>query len=112
MTGPDISHLRNREMGLWRRTAVDDGAGGQRTTWVLQGTVRVRISQPTGTETMVGAAAQAELTHLVYDEPASPIRRGDELRDAALTLRVMRTLQPSDTVYLRADCEEQQPERG
>ncbi len=61
MTGPDISHLRNREMGLWRRTTVPDGAGGHSSTWVLQGSVRVRISQPTGTETMVGAAAQARL---------------------------------------------------
>jgi hypothetical protein len=106
------SHLRNRDMELWRRTTVPDGAGGQQTTWVLQGPVRVRISQPTGTEKMVGAQAQGELTHQVYDEPGSPIRRGDELRDSTLTLRVMRTLRPSELIYLRADCEERQPERG
>ncbi|ANZ42497.1 hypothetical protein BBK82_05005 [Lentzea guizhouensis] len=99
-------------MGLWRRTTVPDGAGGHETIWVQQGTVRVRISQPTGTESKVGDTEQGELTHQVYDEPGSPIRRGDELRDAALTLRVMRVLAPSEAIYLRADCEEQQPERG
>jgi hypothetical protein len=50
------------------------------------------------------------MTHVVYAEPSSDIRREDELRVGALSLDVLAVFQPSESgTYLRADCEAQQP---
>lgn len=107
-----IGHLLNRSVQVWRRAEVDDGTGGQATTWVQVATQRVRISQPTAQERQVAQQAHGDLTHKVYAQPDTDIRRGDELRDTDLVLRVMATLGPSKDAYLRADCEQLQSEGG
>jgi SPP1 family predicted phage head-tail adaptor len=105
-----IGHLLNRTVEVWRRAETDDGTGGQATTWVQTGTHRVRISQPSAQERQVAQQAHSDLTHKVYAQPGTDIRRGDELREAGLTLRVTATVGPSKDIYLRADCEQLQSE--
>lgn len=107
-----LGHLLNRSIEVWRRAEVDDGAGGQVTTWVQTGTPRVRIAQPTTQERQVAQQAHGDLTHKVYALSGTDIRRGDELRDTGLILRVFATLAPSKPAYLRADCEQLQSEGG
>lgn len=107
-----IEHLTNRVLTVRRPVLVTDPGGGQSTTWTEVGEVAVRISQPTATERTVAQQDLAQLTHIVYAAPGADVRRGDELADTALTLRVLATLQPSEPVYLRCECEQRQPDGG
>lgn len=110
-----IGHLLNRTVEIWRRAETDDGAGGRETTWVrIDPARRVRISQPSTQERVVGQQAHGDLTHHVYARHGADLLRGDEIRDpsAGLTLRVKAVLAPSGPAYTRADCEELQSERS
>lgn len=103
-----IDHLLNRRMSLHRRVSTDSGSGGLIDTWVNQGTVACRVSQPSATERMLAHQSGAVHTHAVYLAASADVRRGDRLRDAATgeTWRVMATVYPSVAgTYLRADAE-------
>ncbi|WP_017599201.1 phage head closure protein [Nocardiopsis lucentensis] len=105
-----IGHLLNVEVTLWRRTTVPDGSGGQTTTWVEIGPVRCRISQPSVAERVAARQVGADHTQPIYLAPGTDVHRGDELRRAGQTWRVVAAVVPSEDVYLRADCELIQPE--
>ncbi|MEU9777435.1 head-tail adaptor protein, partial [Streptomyces sp. NPDC047968] len=99
-------HL-NRVLEVRRPTTTDDGAGGQSTTLVLQGTVRAKVDQPSTTERIVAAQSGSRHSHDVYLHPGADVARGDELRgtDAlgtAQTFRVLSVVQPSRPVYSKA----------
>jgi head-tail adaptor len=107
-----VSRLLNTRLEHWRRTRVPDGGGGWEETWAQVGDapVRARVAQPSARERVLADAAQAQLTHVVYLEPSSAVRRGDQLRLGARVFTVLATFEPSvPGTYLRANCEEGQP---
>lgn len=104
------AHELNRTFEVWRATTADDGAGGQTEVVVQAGTARARVSQPTAAERVAADAAGARLDSVLYLAPDADVRRRDELRGDGDTLRVIATTQPSDPVYLRAECEQVQTE--
>lgn len=102
-----IGRYLNRQLEVYRPTLVDDGAGGQETTLVLQGTVRAKVDQPSPQERLVAAQAGSEHSHDIWLLPSADVRRGDELRgtDALGTAQVFRVLsvvQPSRPIYSKA----------
>lgn len=102
-------HL-NRRLEVWRPTTADDGAGGQETTLVLQGTVRAKVDQPSPTERLVAAQAGSKHSHDVFLLPTADVLRGDELRGTdglgqAQKFRTLSVVQPSRPVYSKALCE-------
>ena len=102
---PPIGMHLNRRLEQWRREETPDGSGGTVTTWLLIGTVRARVSQPTAAERVAAQQAGAEHTQPVYVQPRADVRRGDELRGPEGAWRVTAVYRPSEPVYLRADCE-------
>ncbi|MFF0426907.1 head-tail adaptor protein [Streptomyces sp. NPDC004520] len=108
MSGP--GRYLTRRLQVWRTDTVDDGAGGQETSRVLQGTVRVKVDQPSPTERLVAAQAGSKHSHDIWLLPTADVRRGDELRgtDAlgqAQRFRVLSVVQPSRPVYSKAFAE-------
>lgn len=99
-----ISHLLNRRLAHWRRVETATGTGGTESTWERQGDVTARVSQPGAAERIAAAQAEAQLTHAVYLDPASPVARGDELRDGVEVYEVTAVVAPSEAAYRRADC--------
>jgi SPP1 family predicted phage head-tail adaptor len=110
VTIPIGYHELNRGLTVWRPTPVDDGQGGETTELVQRDKVRAKVSQPTAIEQSEAQQAGSSLSMTVHLRPDADVRRGDELRDADLRLRVKWTIFPSDPVYLRADCERIQAE--
>lgn len=102
---PPIGMHLNRRLKQWRREEASDGSGGTVTTWLLIGTVRARVSQPTAAERTAAQQAGAEHTQPVYVQPRADVRRGDDLVGAEGSWRVVAVFRPSEPVYLRADCE-------
>lgn len=109
---PIGAHERRRVLEVWRPDLVDDGAGGQTVTMVEVGEVAALVSQPTAAEQVVAAQAGATLTHVIHVGPEDDVARGDELRGDGDAFRVLSTVQPSEAVYLRANCERRQAESG
>lgn len=110
-----VGHLLNDSVEVWRPSTVPDEGGGQVVTYTQVGVERARLSQPS-TSTRRNVDEQeadqphAELTHQVYLAPGADVRRGDELRQAGLVLRVVATVTPSVPAYLRADAVSRQEE--
>ncbi|MFE5544564.1 head-tail adaptor protein [Streptomyces sp. NPDC056534] len=105
-----VGQYLTRRLQVWRAVTVDDGAGGQDTTRVLQGTVRAKVDQPSPTERLVAAQAGSKHSHDVWLRAGADVRRGDELRgtDAlgqAQRFRVLSVVQPSRPVYSKAFAE-------
>ncbi|MFI2367301.1 phage head closure protein [Streptomyces sp. NPDC018833] len=105
-----IGRYLNRQLEVYRPTTVDDGAGGQETTLVLQGTVRAKVDQPSNADRMLAAQSGSEHDHTVFLQPRANVRRGDELRgtDSLGTdqvFRVLSVVQPSTPVYSKAACQ-------
>nr|WP_223188602.1 head-tail adaptor protein [Streptomyces sp. TRM68416] len=97
----------NRQLTVHRPTATDDGHGGQVVEYVLQGSVRAKVDQPSPTERLVAAQTTSRHSHDVFLLPRADVRRGDELRgtDAlgnAQVFRVQSVVQPSTPVYSKA----------
>lgn len=102
-----IGRLLNRRLEVYRVTTISDGAGGQETTLVLQGTVRAKVDQPSPQERLVAAQAGSEHSHDIWLLPTADVDRGDELRGTdALgqdqVFRVLSVVQPSTPVYSKA----------
>ncbi len=106
------SHELNRTFRVMRPTTAGDDVGGSSVTEVDSGTVRAKISQPAGVEHVEAMQADTSLTVVAHFKPTADVRRGDHLiaLDDGDDLRVKSTVRPSDPVYLRADCEQLQPE--
>jgi hypothetical protein len=112
-----ISHLLDRDLTVYRPSAVDDGAGGQTVTHAESGTVRAVVSQPSAAERDTAAQWGTRLSHVVYCEPGADVRRGDQLggelpsdvpTDARL--RVIAIVRNSRSTYTRVECETTQVE--
>jgi len=106
----------NRRCHVWRNVTAQDSVGGTTTalTKVSTRPVPVKVSQPASVEQLEAQRAGASFSVIVHAKPRADIRRGDELRflDDGDDLRVKSTIVPSTPVYLRADCEQVQPEGG
>lgn len=105
------AHELNRQLEVWVNERVPDGQGGSTLTYVRNGMVWAKVSQPSAQERLVAAQAGATLTHVVHLLPNADVRRGDQLRGQGDTFEVHSVIQPSTPVYLRADVERVQPER-
>lgn len=100
-----VGRLLNTTVPVWRPQLVDDGGGGQETTWVQAGTPRARRSQPTARERQAADQAAGQLDETWYFDPGTDVRRGDELRPPGRVLRVTAVFEPSEPgTYRRADC--------
>jgi head-tail adaptor len=96
---------------VWRRVNTDDPYGGTSSVLAQVGTVRAKVSQPAAAEQIEAQQAGSTMTMIVHMQPTEHVYRGDELRRAnGDKLRVKYTITPSEPVYLRADCEQVQPE--
>ncbi|MBI0294501.1 phage head closure protein [Streptomyces sp. PRKS01-29] len=105
-----VGRLLNVSVEVWRASTVDDGGGGQETTWTQVGTPRARLSQPSARERQAADQSGAELTHIAYLASGADVRRRDELRRTGLVLEVTAVFEPSEPgTYLRADCTARQP---
>lgn len=99
-------HELPEALEVWRPTRVDDDQGGEIVTPVQQPTVRAKVSQPAAAEQIEAQQAGSTMTMIVHMRPDADVRRGDFLHRAdGDQLRVKYTIQPSEPVYLRADCE-------
>ena len=108
-----IGHLLNRTVTVWREERTETGSGGWTTEWVDKGSRKVRVSQPSAAERLVADRAGAALDAHVYAAHDADIGRGDQLRSSGETYRVTATISPSvPGVYLRADCEHIQTQKG
>lgn len=106
-----IGHWLNRTLQVWRPHTAPDGAGGQTVTYVRHpADVRAKTDQASAAERILAQQAGSVHTHSVYLPPGADVARGDELRGDGQTLRVLSTVQPSSTRYLKADCELTQTE--
>ncbi|MFE8962160.1 phage head completion protein [Streptomyces iakyrus] len=108
-----VGRLLNTSVPVWRASTVDDGGGGQETTWAQASTPRARRSQPSARERQAADQAGAELNETWYFHPGTDVRRGDELRPPGRVLEVIAIFEPSEPgTYLRADCTVRQPTTG
>lgn len=99
------------ELAVWRPTATVDEGGGREVVLAQVGTVRAKVSQPSAAEQIEAAQAGSAMTMIVHMTPDTDVRRGDELRRSdGDKLRVRYTIHASRRTYLRADCEQIQPE--
>jgi head-tail adaptor len=94
----------NRVLVVWRKSTVEDGQGGREIAWAQVGTVRARTPQTTAVERKTASQLGAEHDSVIYLWPDADVRRGDELRAADTVWRVVSTVRPSETEYLRANC--------
>lgn len=110
MTIPIGYHELNRGLEVWRPTSTSDDMGG--TSWVLAkvGSVRAKVSQPAAAEQIEAQQAGTSMTMIVHMRPGVDVRRGDTLIGDNDYLRVKYVIEPSEPVYLRADCEQIQSE--
>lgn len=107
-------HELNRGFEVWRNVLSSDDVGGTDATLARVGEVRAKVSQPAAVEQLEAQQAGASFSVIVHLRPDADVRRGDRLiaLDDGDNLRVKSTITPSDPVYLRADCEQLQPEGG
>lgn len=105
-------HELPQAVAVWRPTLVDDPLGGTSTTLAQTGEFRCKISQPSAAEQIEAQQAGTSLAMTIHFRPDADVRRGDELREVGdgRKFRVKWTIQPSEAVYLRADCERIQAE--
>ncbi|GFH38912.1 head-tail adaptor protein [Streptomyces pacificus] len=110
-----VGRYLTRRLEVWRIVAVPDGAGGEETGLVLQGTVRAKVDQPSPAERLVAAQSGSRHSHDIWLLPTADVRRGDELRGTdrlgqAQVFRVQSVVQPSRPVYSKAFVELTQQE--
>jgi len=106
------THELNRRFRVLRPTTSGDDLGGSTVADTDLGIVRAKVSQPAGVEQVEAMQASTSLTVIVHFKPGTNVRRGDKLvaLDDGDSLRVKSTVEPSEPIYLRADCEQLQPE--
>ena len=107
------NHLMNTTVLVQRREQAPDGMGGQESDWQDLATYPARISQPaTGgqaREYVTAAQATRTITQRVYFLPGVDVIRGDRVLTLnGRTLAVEAIIEPSEPVYRRADCREDQ----
>lgn len=104
------AHELNRTLEVWRPVSTPDDLGGTSVVPTKVGEVRAKISQPAAAEQIEAQQAGAAMVMIVHMRPGVDVRRGDELRGDDDRLRVKYVIEPSEPVYLRADCEQIQSE--
>jgi head-tail adaptor len=93
-------------LDVYRRVQTPDAGGGTSSTLTKVASVRAKVSQPAAAEQIEAQQAGSTMTMIVHMRPDAGVLRGDELHRAdGDKLRVKYTIQPSEPVYLRADCE-------
>lgn len=115
MIGGQIgAHELPRRFRVMRPTTTGDDIGGSDVAEVNKGIVRAKVSQPAGVEQLEAMQAGTSFAVIVHMPPRSDVRRGDHLvaLDDGDDLRVKSTVMPSESIYLRADCEQIQSEGG
>jgi head-tail adaptor len=111
VTIPISPHELRETLTVWRKTSVNDEYAGTSYDFAQVGTINAKVSQPTAAEQIEAQQAGSNMTMIVHMGPNENVLRGDELRRTnGDKLRVRYTIRPSDPVYLRADCEQIQPE--
>lgn len=107
---PGITHLLNRKAELLRRQQVPNGQGGWRAEYVThQDDVPIRFRPARAGEVTAAAQTVGEISHVVYAEIGSDIRRGDRLvtaqppRDQEVILDVVNVRRPSPLHHLEID---------
>ena len=121
-----ITHQLDRELTVYRTTATPNSTGGLVETCAPVGQVWAMVPQPssaTGPAATERALARtgvgpqqgmAEMALPIFVEPDDDVRRSDYLNDSDTDewWRVTAQVRPSrDGVYLRLDCEIDQPEQ-
>lgn len=106
------SSLFTRPLDLWRPSAVSDGRGGRTETLTQVGDTALlgKVDQPSPVEVYAAAQNGITLTHAVYFDGVTDVRRGDELRGDGEVFRVESVVSPSTPVYTKAMCERTQSE--
>lgn len=116
MRGGEIGlHELPRRFRVMRPATTSDDVGGSTVAEVQVGRpVRAKVSQPAAVEQLEAQQAGTSFAVIVHMLPGADVRRGDRLvaLDDGDNLRVKSTIQPSEAVYLRADCEQIQSEGG
>jgi SPP1 family predicted phage head-tail adaptor len=105
-----VSAMLNRTLTVTRRILTDDGAGGSTQTWVVVGTVRAQVNQPTDLEQIRAGVNGNTNTHDIHMLPNSDVRVGDRLSGDGQLFEVIATQTPSRPVYHKAVCELRQAE--
>jgi hypothetical protein len=108
-------HELPRRFRVMRPATTEDTIGGSTVTETQVGRpIRAKVSQPAAVEQLEAMRAGATFSVIVHMLPNTDVRRGDHLiaLDDGDDLRVKSTIQPSEAVYLRADCEQLQAEGG
>lgn len=116
-----ISHLTNRDLSIFRKISISDGAGGFQPVFEFIGIRQGRISHNatgslsdavltrTNVGPMVGSSETMFAVYFVGDLEAEPkVERGYVIIDSILNekLEVIGTVRPSKWLqYLRCDCE-------
>ena len=121
-----LTHLLDRELTVYRTTAVPNATGGLVETCAPVGQVWAKVPPPSSatgpaavepTLARTGGGPQpgvAEMALPIYVEPDEDVHRSDYLHDPATDQwwRVTARVVPSNPdVYLRLDCEIDQPEQ-
>lgn len=99
-----------RTLTVSRPSLVRDDLGGDNVVMTPKGDVCAMVSEPSAAERIAAMQAGADLAIVVHFRPDADVRRGDVLAGDGDVLRVKSTVIPSEPVYLRADCEQVQPE--
>lgn len=108
-------HELPRRFRVMRPTTTGDDVGGSSVAEAQIGRpIRAKVSQPAGVEQLEAQQAGTSFAVIVHMLPGTDVRRGDHLiaLDDGDDLRVKSTIQPSEAIYLRADCEQIQSEGG
>jgi hypothetical protein len=78
--------LLNRTFQVARRRRTSDGRGGWPIDYVAIGSVEGRMRPATSSEREAGKREEREITHVLYVEAGSFIRRGDLASPGVLTI--------------------------
>lgn len=84
-----MRHLLTQALALQRRARTDDGQGGTVEIWQTVGIIRGRLFPASVSERMAAAQRQAEVSHTLYTEPTSGVRRGDRVALDGLTVEML-----------------------
>ena len=99
----DTAYFLNRPLDIYRRVETPDGMGGTVTgPPQLVGSAMFKVDQPSAAELIEAEQAQSSHSHNIYALPATDIQRGDELREAGKSYRLIAVVQPSEAVYAKA----------
>ena len=101
-----VDHLLNKDAASQRPAYADDGQGGDTETFPSNVSFRIRISNPTGSEQVIGGREDAVVTHVGYCRPDIDVERNDRLLVGDFRFDVLMVLPPSKAHHLKLLLEE------